>query len=54
MEKKPNKPREETDHDDQYSRPVCRPRKKPADGKELGPNAKQLLGILQSLENNDN
>lgn len=54
MDEKRKKPREETDQDDQYSRPDCRPRKKPADGKELGPNATQLLGILQSLENNDN
>jgi hypothetical protein len=53
MDKKPNKPREETDLDDQYSRPVCRPGKKTADKKNLGPNATQLLGILQSLENND-
>lgn len=53
MDDKRKRPNEETDQDDQYSRPVCQSRKKSADGKELGPNATQLLGILQSLENND-
>lgn len=53
MDKKKNKPNEETDQDDQYSRPDCRSRSKPVDGKNLGPNTAQLLGILQSLENND-
>ena len=53
MDKMQNKPNEETDLDDQYSRPVCRSRKKSANGKELGPNATQLLGVLQSLQNND-
>ena len=53
MDKKRNKPREETDQDDQYSRPNCRSGSKPADGKDLGPNTTQLLGILQSLQNDD-
>ena len=53
MDHKQDKPHKETDHDDQYSRPVCRSRTKPADANELGPNAKQLLGILRSLQNKD-
>ncbi|MDH3740784.1 MAG: hypothetical protein OER56_04230 [Hyphomicrobiales bacterium] len=53
MDKKQNKMREEADQDDQYSRPECRTRKKQADGNELGPNATQLLGILQSLQKDD-
>lgn len=50
MDKKQVKPGVESDQDDQYSRPACRSRDKPVDNNELGPNATQLLGILQSLQ----
>ena len=50
MDKKQIKPRVETDQDDQYSRPVCRPRNKPSGEQELGPNTTQLLGILKTLQ----
>ena len=41
------------EQEDQYSRPASKPRGKAKEKGELGPNATQLLGILNSLQDNE-
>ncbi len=42
--------RKDADQEDQYSKPDCRARTAGSDTHELGPNARQLLGVLKSLQ----
>lgn len=53
MSDKPTERRKDADGDDQYSQPACRSRLDPAAARQLGPDTKQLLGVLKSLQDDD-